>query len=543
MKIWKMAGSLLAVILAGIPVTVSAYAAETIPAGVYIGDVGLDGMSAEEAREAVAQYVDELAERTVALSVDGVTQEVTAGELGFTWGNPEAVEEAVGYEVGGNLIQQYMGYRDLEKNPVHIDLEAAVDAELVSAFVRTNYEGLADGPKDATIVRENGEFVITPGEAGLAVDMESTAAAIGEEILDGDTGVVSVEADVSVQEPEVTAEELATIEDVLGTCTTDFSSSGAARSGNLANGSAKINGRVLMPGETLSGYECMQPFTTANGYYTAAAYENGQVVDSVGGGVCQIATTLYGASLQAELEITQRQNHSMIVTYVQPSMDAAIAGTYKDIKITNNYDTPVYIEAYVSGKRLTFTIYGKETRPENRTVEYVSETLSRTSPGNPTERVDNSLAPGTRRQIQSAHMGIQSRLWKVVYVDGTETEREILHTDTYNSSKAIVLVGPAAPAETTVTETLTGAESTASSETESKVEGIEGGPGVTAAETQAAETAAVVETTATPETVLPESAETEAATAAEIQPETSTAAQAPETPPADTPAVETAAVQ
>lgn len=88
----------------------------------------------------------------------------------------------------------------------------------------------------------------------------------------------------------------------------------------------------------------MAPFTLENGYASAGAYENGRVVDSIGGGVCQIATTLYDASLYAELEITQRQNHSMSVSYVKPSMDAAIAGTYKDIKVTNPYDTPIYIE-------------------------------------------------------------------------------------------------------------------------------------------------------------------------------------------------------
>ena len=71
---------------------------------------------------------------------------------------------------------------------------------------------------------------------------------------------------------------------------------------------------------------------------------NGQVVDSIGGGVCQLPTTLYNASLEAEVEIVQRQNHSMIVTYVKPSRDAAIAGTYKDIKIKNNYGTPIYVE-------------------------------------------------------------------------------------------------------------------------------------------------------------------------------------------------------
>ena len=198
-----------------------------------------------------------------------------------------------------------------------------------------------------------------------------------------------------------------------------------------------------MPGEVLSGYECLQPFTIENGYKTAAAYENGQVVDSIGGGVCQIATTLYDAALQAEMEIVQRQNHSMIVTYVKPSMDAAIAGTYKDIKIKNNYSTPVYIEGYTSGKKLIFTIYGKDTRPSGRQVEYVSETVGTTNPGEPQMITDNSLAPGAKVKVQSAHTGYRSRLWKVVTVDGVEQERTLLNEDTYNASKAIYRVGPA----------------------------------------------------------------------------------------------------
>ena len=211
-------------------------------------------------------------------------------------------------------------------------------------------------------------------------------------------------------------------------------------------GAAKINGTVLMPGETLSGYAAMQPFTKANGYATAAAYENGQVVDSVGGGVCQIATTLYNAALLAELEITQRQSHSMIVTYVPPSRDAAIAGTYKDIQITNPYDTPVYVEAQTSGQTLSFTIYGREVRPANRTVEYISETLSTTPPPDAVTRYDASLEPGEKIKEQASHTGRKSRLWKCVRVDGVEVERTLLHTDTYSASPAIYRVGPAVQA-------------------------------------------------------------------------------------------------
>ena len=169
----------------------------------------------------------------------------------------------------------------------------------------------------------------------------------------------------------------------------------------------------------------------------------------------------------------------MIVTYVKPSEDAAIAGTYKDLKITNNYGTPIYVEGYTSGKTLTFTIYGKETRPANRTFKFVSETLGTMDPGPPKEEVDPTMEPGARKQVQSAHRGYKSRLWKYVYIDGVEQSKEILHTDTYNASKAIVKVGPAAPAVTVPLpeETTAPVETTPVEPT--PVEGVDGGPGVT----------------------------------------------------------------
>ena len=174
-----------------------------------------------------------------------------------------------------------------------------------------------------------------------------------------------------------------------------------------------------MPGEEFSAYTWLTPFTVENGYASAGSYANGQVVDTVGGGACQICTTLYNAALLAEMDITQRQNHSMIVTYVPASQDSAIAGTYKDLK---------------------------ETRPANRTIKYVSETLSKKDPGEPITKVDASLKPGARVKEQSAHYGLQSRLWKYVYVDGVETEKTLLQTDTYMASKAIYRVGPAVAA-------------------------------------------------------------------------------------------------
>lgn len=442
------------VIAAGIGLLSPAYAmADTLPDGIYVGEYNLGGMTEEEASQKIQGLVNEMENQKITLIVDGQPVETQAKNLGFHWSNPEAVSQAASSWQGGNLIKRYLNKKDIEQNHVIIPLETALDDGSVAAFVADKCAQAVMEPKNATIVRGKGEFIVTPSAIGKTVDVAATKQALDAALANGMKEPVTATAVVLEVKPAITTDDLITIKDVLGTFSTSFSSSGASRSKNLQVGAGKINGHVLMPGETLSGYECMHPFTVENGYATASAYENGQVVDSIGGGVCQIATTLYNAVLRAELEVAQRQNHSMIVGYVKPSEDAAIAGTYKDIKFTNNYSTPIYVEGYTSGKTLTFTIYGKETRPANRTFDFVSETLSVTDPGAPKEIVDPTLPPGSKSQVQSAHKGMKSRLWKVVYVDGVEQSREILHTDTYNPSKAIIKVGPAAPAVAVPAET------------------------------------------------------------------------------------------
>ena len=451
MKKKTLSITIAAVLLAaGIGLLSPVYAmADTLPDGIYVGEYNLGGMTEEEANKKIQDLVGQMESQKITLVVDGQPMETTAKELGFHWSNPEAVNQAASAWQGGNLIKRYLNKKDIEKNHVIIPLETALDDGRLEAFINEKCASAIVEPQNASIIRANGAFTVTPSVTGKNVDIKATKDALNAALANGLSKPVTANATVSDVNPAITTEALSTINDILGTFSTSFSSSGASRSTNLKVGSSKINTRVLMPGETLSGYECMHPFTVSNGYATAAAYENGQVVDSVGGGVCQISTTLYNAVLRAELLVAQRQNHSMVVSYVKPSQDAAIAGTYKDLKFTNNYSTPIYIEGYTSGKTITFTIYGKETRPANRTFDFVSETLSVTDPGAPKEVVDPAMAPGSRKQVQSAHTGIKSRLWKVVYLDGVEQSREILHTDTYNPSKAIIKVGPAAPASAT----------------------------------------------------------------------------------------------
>ena len=242
--------------------------------------------------------------------------------------------------------------------------------------------------------------------------------------------------------PQGSREELSRVKDVLGSFHTDYSSSAAGRAKNVQNGAEKINGSVIYPGEQFSVYEAVSPFDAENGYELAGSYENGTTVQTYGGGICQVSTTLYNAVILSELQVDERYNHSMIVTYVQPSMDAAIAGTAKDLKFTNSTDAPIYIEGYTSGGQIYFTIYGEESRPSNRKVTFESETISKTEPG-VTLQADGGHGIGYFATLTSSHTGYTARLWKVVTVDGVEESRTEFNSSRYNPSNRVLAVGVA----------------------------------------------------------------------------------------------------
>ncbi|MBQ6843404.1 MAG: VanW family protein [Agathobacter sp.] len=416
-----------------------------IEQGVYIGGVDVSGMTAEEATNAVNAYVENVKAQTITLVGPKANLELTLGEgMGLTAKTEAAVQEAVAVGRAGNLISRFKTLQDLEKENYVIDMGFAIDKQLVGETLynkagKINVESIDNGLKI-----ENGQFVFVPGQAGDEVDIVTAVNELNAHIsTDWELAVVENEEfklNSIVSQPRGTEEELSVVKDLLGSFSTNYRSSGAGRAKNVENGASKINGTILYPGDELSVYELVNPFTKENGYELAGSYLNGETVESFGGGICQVSTTLYNAALKAELEITQRYNHSMIVTYVDPSADAAIAGTYKDLRFKNQYDFPVYIEGTWSNRNITFNIYGVETRAANRTVAYVSETINVNDPL--TEfTLDPAQPLGVFAQTRAEHIGYTAKLWKVVKVDGVEQERTEVNKSTYQASCRKVTIG------------------------------------------------------------------------------------------------------
>lgn len=412
----------------------------TIPANVYIGEVSVGGMTVDEAKEAVTDYVKDTTDVDVVLKAGEKSVTVKAEELGLGWGNTKVAEEAVNIGKAGNLIKRYKDQKDLENENKVYNIVYTVDEEKTRAVLTEKSAELNQKAVNASLKRENGAFIYEDGKQGIVMNIEGSVQSVVSYFNnEWDVKEPEVELVADVEEPEGNKESLSRVKDVLGTYHTDFSSSTAERVINIKNAVSKIDGTVLYPGEEFSVYEAIAPLDAENGYELAGAYENGTTVQSYGGGVCQVSTTLYNTVLYSELNVTQRSNHSMMVHYVDPSRDAAIAGTYKDLKFQNSTDAPIYIEGYTSGGIVYFTIYGEETRPSNRKVEYQSETVSQDTP--PVQIAAAAAPVGYVAVTQKANAGQSAKLWKIVTVDGVEQEREVVNTSKYASSPKIIAVG------------------------------------------------------------------------------------------------------
>lgn len=414
---------------------------QMIEDGVYIGNVNVGGMTEEQARSAVEEYVAGLLNTNFTLKGETGSLEMTAEDMGVTADADAAAKEAVQIGRAGSLINRYKTLQDLKKDKLVLDMHLSVDKQATAQKLYDNAGELAVGAEDNSLIRENGEFRFVPGKEGVEVDIVNSVYAINDFLSDGWNGSDNeIDLVTKTVEPRGSEEELAQIKDLLGAYSTDFSSSSAGRAKNVTTGCSKVNGTILYPGDEFELCSTVSPFTQENGYELAGAYQNGTTVESFGGGICQVATTLYNAVIRAELQVTMRFNHSMQVHYVQPSMDAAIAGNYKDLRFKNNLDAPVYIEGYCSGGILYFNIYGKETRPSNREVSFESETLAAIEP-----KVSFELNPqmelGSISVQQGSNKGCVAQLWKIVKVDGVEQSREIFNKSRYQASPKLVIVG------------------------------------------------------------------------------------------------------
>jgi vancomycin resistance protein YoaR len=414
----------------------------TICKGVFIDEVDVSGMTKAEAELAIDDFVENLRGRGIAIMVGDDVVYSTLGDFGYNYEPNDNIDQALALGKSGNLIKRYKDLKDIEQGSIILPLTFSFDEKKIKDLVKEDVSAYNVEPVDATVTRKSGEFVYTDHVVGSKVNVDQTTQAIQEAIKNWNRQDIIVEAVLEDDLPIYTRDVVEKCNTVLGTYTTEYTDSAEGRAANLANGARLINNAIIYPGEVFSSYEYLTPFTEKNGYYVAGAYLQGKIIDSVGGGACQVTTTLYNAVLASELEVVERQPHSMTISYVDLSRDAAIAGTYKDFKFKNNTDVPILIEATTVGRKITFKVWGNETRDtKNRKIEYVTVVTSETPPPADVITKDPTQPTSYRKVTQSAHTGYKAELYKVIYENDVEISRTRINKSNYSAAPRYVTVG------------------------------------------------------------------------------------------------------
>ncbi len=280
-------------------------------------------------------------------------------------------------------------------------------------------------------------FLFDEGMAGRELKQDELYQAISTQLQKGD---LKTQIKLPFKQVPVTASS-AEMNQGLGlvsTATTYLPYSAEARNNNVRLGTQRINGTVIQPHDTYSLLQQINPMTEENGYMPAAVEIEDRVEQGIGGGLCQVSSTLFQAAAKANLDFVEYHNHGLVSAYCDPGMDAMIED-WADLILSNPTDYPYAICAEMNGNEVTYSIYGP-ANPQGATIDLEVEHLGYVEP-EVQEKVDPNLAPGERKLIKQGISGQQTRTWRIYYVDGVEVDREAIVTGYYQDYPTVYAVG------------------------------------------------------------------------------------------------------
>ena len=408
---------------------------------VYIDNIDVTNMSYSEAERALNEHMEKLRGDSIVLYAGDNSAVTTAGAMGLSYTNKNIIEEALSIGKKGNVLKRFLADRQIRnEGAIVLDLGFRVDRGLVSQVIRRNKDLLNCEPRPNSLELSGKTFSVLPAKDGVRVDETASVDTVMQYIAHtwhGGQGGVALNAEILPSKD--TADQLRNVRNLLGEATTEFDSSEEARATNIGLAAAHIHGTVLYPGEEFSSIEAIGPTEAEYGFALGASYAGDNIIDTYGGGVCQATSTLYDAVLEAELEVTERHNHTMRIHYVEPALDATISDDTVDFRFKNNTDSPIFIEARAEDGEVSFRIYGHETRDPNRSIRYESRILT-TTDYETVYKVDEKAPFGSIREI-SGEEGMQTELWKIISMNGEYESEEKVNSSTYSPTNHSYLVG------------------------------------------------------------------------------------------------------
>ena len=415
---------------------------------VKVQGVDLSGKTKNEAVETLkSDFIEKVSNKKIEVKVDDKVFNLNYSDINPQFNIEEMVDKAISLGKDSNFFSKKSWINGKHNENLYLDFN--YDENKVEEFKNSIKDGVKKSSKNASISVNNGQITITPEVNGLSVNEEELNNKL-KEAIDGSIDEDSeITMSAEVDKPAITQDELSKINYKISTAQTNYASSGAGRAANVELATKFCNGKLLMPGEEFSYNEVVGERSAARGFKDAAVFVGDRVEQGIGGGICQVSTTLYRAAMEANLKSTERYNHSMLPGYSLPGLDATVVWGVLDYKFKNNYNFPVYVEGYTSNRNIVFNIYGNKEGMEDKTYKLVAETTGTLQPAITTKE-DSNLDEGKTQWEKNPVIGYKAKSYLVTYQNGKEISREAVSSDTYTKVDGVVKKGTkkAAPVET-----------------------------------------------------------------------------------------------
>ncbi|MBR4040202.1 MAG: VanW family protein [Clostridia bacterium] len=419
-----------------------AVSSDTFYPGVTLDGTDLGGMSMSDAQ---ALIDSSQAETKAAFSLIVASRErrwhITPEQVPVTFDAQAVLARAWAVGRTGTLEERYAQIQHAAQNGVHFKTGYTYDRNAVAGLVDIIGDSLDMEVKNATLDAfdvSNRTFTFSEAQRGYRVDRERLSADILAALDAGEYGTALI-VPGEVLEPTLYRAQLEGLFGRISSFTTNTTKD-KDRNTNIALSAGALNGRVVLPGETLSFNECTGQRTGAKGYREAGAIAGGVLVDDTGGGVCQTSSTLFNAVVRADLKIVKRSAHSWPSSYVEKGEDATVNWPSLDFVFKNEGEFPVFVVAWYEDQKVTVEIYG-QMLPDGMTIDLESKVIKTIKPSDELlYTFDASLPVGTRQFGREKRTGYEVDTYKVYKdKDGNEIERKKLWTTTYRATQKEIL--------------------------------------------------------------------------------------------------------
>ncbi len=336
---------------------------------VSVHGIPLFGLTPEEGKKQLEDQIHLELTKEVSFQIPGEEQALKLQllTLGLTYNLKEALDEAWNIGREGNLIEKTISRHKARKG-YEIPLKPAWDDVVLNETLKTSFQPYNIAPKDASFeVTEENIMLILPEQVGREVELEALTQEIKKLALDRKALHEPILPSKTVPfksniQPSITANKLETlkISGAISRYTTRFDSSQLNRTENIRLAAKALDKKVLAPGEVFSFNQSVGERTVEAGYKEAMIIEGDVFTPGLGGGICQVSSTLYNAVLLGHLEVTERHPHSLPISYVPPGKDATVSYPVLDLKFKNTSGGYLLIRSQVQGDSLTFELYGNK---------------------------------------------------------------------------------------------------------------------------------------------------------------------------------------